>query len=217
MNRQPLEPVNELNRSRLWIVYVLIGLVFVIFVARLFTLQVVQGADYTTRAIDNRTREISLTTARVLQEQRSDMPGVSIEIESVREYPTGGTTAEVVGFLGPIPAIEQDYWESLGFVSNRDKVGYAGIENYMNDVLVGKNGSRVVEVDNSGQILRDLEPPVEPVSGNSLTLTIDTRLQAAAKAALVNWMDQKSFQLGKPYTSGVVIAMDPRTGEILAL
>ncbi|HWR65143.1 MAG TPA: penicillin-binding protein 2 [Bellilinea sp.] len=316
MNRQPLEPINEINHSRLLTVYILIGLVFIFYLARLFTLQVVQGADFTTRAIDNRTREISLTTtrgqifdrngtllarniasynvtitpadlpadegaiqevyrqlselinvpvnngnteeetvrnftpcqsdlgitqivyigetnapfdpvrikcnidettARVLQEQKSDMPGVSIEIESVREYPTGGTTAEVVGFLGPIPAIEQNYWESLGFVSNRDKVGYAGIENYMNDVLIGKNGSRVVEVDNSGQILRDLESPIEPVPGNSLTLTIDTRLQAAAKAALVNWMEQKSFQLGNNYTSGVVIAMDPRTGEVLSL
>ena len=116
--------------------------------------------------------------------------------------PPAAPPAEVVGFLGPIPAIEQNYWESLGFVANRDKVGYAGIENYMNDVLVGKNGSRVVEVDNSGQILRDLEPPVESVPGNSIVLTIDTRLQAAAKAALVNWMAQKSLLLNKKYTSG---------------
>ena len=45
-------------------VYILIGLVFIFFLARLFTLQVVEGADYTTRAVDNRTREISLTTTR---------------------------------------------------------------------------------------------------------------------------------------------------------
>jgi penicillin-binding protein 2 len=163
------------------------------------------------------TCNIDETTARIIQEKSSEMPGVSIEIEAVRDYPTGETTAEIVGFLGPIPAVEKNYWENLGFVANRDKVGYAGVENYLNDILIGKNGDRVVEVDNAGQILRDLQPPVDPVPGNSLQLTIDTRLQAAARAALINWMDRKSLQLGKPYTSGVVIAMNPKTGEILSL
>ena len=64
MNRQSLEPKNEISHGRLLIVYVLVGLVFLFFLARLFTLQVVQGEDYQTRAVDNRTREISLTTTR---------------------------------------------------------------------------------------------------------------------------------------------------------
>jgi len=316
MNRQPLEPINEIDHRRLWIIYGLIIAVAVFFLIRLFSIQIVHGQDYVTRATDNRTREISLptirgqiydrngsvlarnvasynvvvtpanlpsdegaiqevyrrlseyiqipvnngntdtesvrnftpcqtdlgisqivyigdslapydpvkikcnideTTARVLQEKSSELPGVSIEVEAVRDYPTGETTAEVVGFLGPIPAVEQRYWESLGFVANRDKVGYAGIENYLNEILIGKNGDRLVEVDNSGQILRDLQPPIEPVPGNSIQLTIDTRLQAAARAAMTNWLALKSIQLNKPYTSGVVIAMNPKTGEILAL
>jgi len=316
MNRQPLEPINEIDHRRLSIIYGLIIAVAVFFLIRLFSIQIVHGQDYVTRATDNRTREISLptirgqiydrngsvlarnvasynvvvtpanlpsdegaiqevyrrlseyiqipvnngntdtesvrnftpcqtdlgisqivyigdslapydpvkikcnideTTARVLQEKSSELPGVSIEVEAVRDYPTGETTAEVVGFLGPIPAVEQRYWESLGFVANRDKVGYAGIENYLNEILIGKNGDRLVEVDNSGQILRDLQPPIEPVPGNSIQLTIDTRLQAAARAAMTNWLALKSIQLNKPYTSGVVIAMNPKTGEILAL
>lgn len=156
--------------------------------------------------------------AMVLEETAKDMPGVGVEIESVREYPTGSTTAQVVGFLGPVPAIEQDYWESLGFIANRDKVGYAGVENSLNDVLIGKNGMRVVEVDNAGKILRDLVPPVEPVPGNSVRLTIDTRLQSIAEAALVNEMNAWNLRLGeKKYQSGAVIAMNPKTGEVLAL
>jgi len=316
MKSQPLEPINELNHGRLWIVYGLIALVFILYLGRLFSLQILQGDDYQTRAVDNRTRDIPLSTtrgqifdrngyilarnvasynvvvtpanlpadegaiqdvyrrlsdlvdipvnngntdeltvrnftpcqtdlgitqvvyigetnapyspiqikcnidektARTIQEKAADLPGVSIEVESVRDYPTGETTAEVVGFLGPIPAIEQNYWESLGFVANEDKVGYAGIENSLNDILIGKNGIRVVEVDNSGQILRDLQAPVNPVPGNSITLTLDTRLQAAARAALTDWMERKSLQVNKPYTQGVVIAMNPKTGEILAL
>jgi penicillin-binding protein 2 len=160
---------------------------------------------------------IDEATARIIQEQSADLAGVSIEIEAVREYPTGEITAEVVGFLGPVPAVEQQYWESLGFVSNRDKVGYAGVENSLNDILIGKNGLRVVEVDSAGKILRDIEPPVEPIPGSSITLTIDTRLQSAARAALIDWMQRQSLRNNKQYTQGVVIAMNPKTGEVLAL
>lgn len=161
---------------------------------------------------------IDETVAKIIAEKTKDLPGVNIEVESVREYPTGSTTAHVVGFLGPIPAIEQSYWESLGFVANRDKVGYAGVENSLNDILIGKNGSRIVEVDNSGKILRDLVSPVEPVPGNSLRLTIDTRLQAIAEAALVKEMNSWNLRIGEDkYTSGAVIAMNPKTGEILAM
>lgn len=316
MKRQPLEPKNELDLKRVRIVYGLIGAVFLFYVLRLFTLQILQGEAYQTRAADNRTREISLTTqrgkiydrngtvlarniasynvvitpgdlpgdegaiqevfrqlseiiavpvnngntdeetvrnftpcqtdlgisqivyigetnapydpvrikcnvdettAKIIREKTDDLPGVGIEVEAVREYPTGEMTAEIIGFLGPIPAIEQNYWENLGFVSNRDKVGYAGVENSLNDILIGRNGYRVVEVDNAGQILRDLEPPVEPVPGNSVTLTIDTRLQSAARAALIDWMERAGLRNNKAYTSGVVIAMNPKTGEILSL
>ncbi|MCX7975654.1 MAG: penicillin-binding transpeptidase domain-containing protein, partial [Bellilinea sp.] len=162
---------------------------------------------------------IDETTAMVIREKSADLPGVEIEIEPIRDYPTGVLTSTVVGFLGPIPAIEQDYWESLGFVANRDKVGYAGVENSLNDILMGKNGRRVVEVDNAGKIIRDVEPPVDPVPGNNIHLTIDVRLQAAARAALLNNMQFYNIRVGDPdrYTQGVVIVMDVRTGEILAL
>ncbi len=162
---------------------------------------------------------IDETTAKVIREKSIAMPGVEIEIEPLRDYPTGVLTSAVVGFLGPIPAIEQEYWQSLGFVANRDKVGYAGVENSLNNVLIGKNGQRVVEVDNAGEILRDVEPPVEAVPGNNVHLTIDVRLQSAARAALLNNMRFYNTRVGDPnrYTLGVVIAMDVRTGEILAM
>lgn len=162
---------------------------------------------------------IDETTAKVIREKSVDLPGVDIEIEPIRDYPTGVLTSTVVGFLGPIPAIEQEYWQSLGFVANRDKVGYAGVENSLNDVLIGKNGQRVVEVDNAGKILRDVEPPVDAVPGNNVHLTIDVRLQSAARAALLNNMRFYNTRVGDPdrYTQGVVIVMDVRTGEILAM
>ncbi len=157
-------------------------------------------------------------TAMIIKENSDDMPGVDIEVESVRDYPTGELTSEIIGFLGPVPAAYEEYYTELGFESGRDKVGYAGIESWMQDELGGKNGQRTVEVDSAGKIIRDLVAPVEPISGLNVELTIDTRLQAAAKAALKTELDSWNKYLGEDrMTKGAVIAMNPKTGEILAL
>lgn len=162
--------------------------------------------------------DIDPETAMVIREKKSDWPGVDIEIVPVRDYPTGELTSEVVGFLGPIPASQVDYYEDLGFVANRDKVGYAGVEQYLDEFLLGKNGQRLVEVDGAGKLIRDLEVPIPSESGNNIKLTIDTRLQAAAKTALLANMKKWNLVKGvEKYNVGAVIAMNPKTGEILAL
>ena len=162
--------------------------------------------------------DIDPDTALIIREKKHEWPGVDIEISSAREYPTGELTAEVVGFLGPIPALELDYYEDLGFVADRDKVGYAGIESWMNEELMGLNGLRTVEVDGAGQVIRDIELPVPAESGANIRLTIDTRLQLAARTALINRMEEENLKYPEPkYNNGAVIAMNPKTGEILAL
>lgn len=161
---------------------------------------------------------ISEELARVLRERAVDWPGVSVETEPIRDYPTGSLTAAVVGFLGPIPEALQDVYEARDFVANRDKVGYAGIETSLDDILLGRNGKRVVQEDVAGQVLRNLEPPIPPVAGNNVVLTIDTRLQKAAEAALVDEIRFQNEYFGTTrISSGVVIAMNPKTGEILAM
>jgi penicillin-binding protein 2 len=141
-----------------------------------------------------------------------------LEIEPIREYPTGSLTANIVGFLGPIPAALEDDYEARNFVPNRDKVGYAGVETSLDDILLGKNGRRVVQIDVAGQVLRNLESPIEPVAGNNVVLTLDTRLQKAAEAALVDEINYwNTFLSTTQISSGVVIAMNPKTGEILAM
>ena len=89
--------------------------------------------------------DIDQQVAMAIQENVSTWPGVGIDVVPIRDYPTGSLTASIVGFLGPIPAIEEDYYRSIGFVPNRDKVGYAGVELYYQDLLAGINGHRVVE------------------------------------------------------------------------
>ena len=159
-------------------------------------------------------REIAL----VVEENRENWPGAAVEIEPVRDYPTGSLTASIVGFLGPIPAVSEEYYRSIGYVPNRDKVGYAGVELYFQDVLAGRNGIREVEWDVGGQILRDLAAPEPATPGSNIVLTIDTRLQQAVEAILLDEINDWNLYFGKEsMTSGVVIAIDPGTGEILAM
>ena len=75
-----------------------------------------------------------------------------------------------------------------------------------------------MQVDVAGQELRNLEPPVAPIPGNNIHLTIDSRLQAAAEASLLQEINFWNTYFARiRISSGVVIAMNPKTGEILAM
>jgi len=165
------------------------------------------------------TCNISEELARVIREKAVDWPGVSVEIDPIRDYPTGSLTANVVGFLGPIPAALEDVYRERRFIPNRDKIGYAGVETSLDDILLGRNGERTVQIDVAGQVLRNLQPPILPVAGNNVVLTIDTRLQKVAEAALIDEINYwyAFFNNTTRISSGVVIAMNPQTGEILAM
>jgi penicillin-binding protein 2 len=158
-------------------------------------------------------------TAMVVREHEVDWPGVSVEIDPMRDYPTGSLTATIVGFLGPIPASLEMEYRAQGFLPNRDKVGYAGVEYSMNDTLIGTPGERTVEVDVAGQVLSNLTPPITPIPGNNIVLTIDSRLQQAVASILKRDIDYWNHDYYGKYqiSSGVVIAMNPKTGEILAM
>ena len=156
--------------------------------------------------------------ARIVRERAVAWPGVTVDIEPIRDYPTGSLTSNVIGFLGPIPASQLEYYEDLGFVAGRDKIGYAGVEATMDDILAGRNGERVVEVDVAGKELRNLEPPIPAVPGNNLSLSIDIRLQMAAEGVLLREINGWNAYFGKVrISSAVTIAMNPKTGEILAM
>jgi len=162
--------------------------------------------------------DIEETTARILRQQQIDMPGVTVEAVPSREYPTGVLTSAVIGYLGPIPAAEVEFWESLGFLADRDKVGYGGLEFEYQELLAGQNGLKLVEKDVAGSLLHEVGAGNPPMPGNGLLLTLDTRLQAIATAALENRMEFLNRVARDVRTTiGTVIAMNPQTGEILAM
>jgi penicillin-binding protein 2 len=174
-------------------------------------------------------------TAMTIREHASDWPGVGIEVQPIREYPTGSLTSDIIGFLGPVPesqATAQCY-KTANLVNNRDKVGYAGIESQLQcddntnplvpgnngkPLLSGINGEQDVSIDVAGQQVSGANQLIPPKPGYSVNLTIDTRLQAIAQGAIKKWLDHfNSVSLAPHYNQAAVIAINPKTGEILSL
>lgn len=162
--------------------------------------------------------DVDEKVAQTVQEKSVDMPGVGVEVEPLRDYPTGSLTSTIIGYLGPISEQNEAYYRSLGFDPNRDKIGFAGVERTFQEILAGQNGRRVVEWDAAGKIIRDIQEPTQPKPGHNITLTIDSRLQGIAEAVLIdniNWWTRHLDRIR--ITSGSVIVMNPQTGEILAM
>ncbi len=165
-------------------------------------------------------RDIDHETARMLISEQGSFPGVEVEWVSVRQYPTGALTSHLIGYMGPIPEDRADAFEAQGYVLDRDRIGYDGIEFSLQDLLAGQPGSQIVERDVAGEIVRTVGDSVAPQDGYSVRLTLDVELQRAAQEALVDMVNQlKEQNPDNPigYDRGVVIASNPRTGEILAM
>ncbi len=162
--------------------------------------------------------DIDQDVARIIMSERNSLPGVDIDWVSVREYPTGALTAHLIGYMGPIPPERADEYEALGYVLDRDRIGYDGIEFSLDPYLAGNPGFQVVERDVAGLIIRTIGQTRPPQPGYSIRTTIDVDLQREAQKALVNMIDFQNTYWGRTITErGVVIAMNPKTGEILAM
>ena len=138
-------------------------------------------------------------------ESHSD-PATFPELELVeshrRLYPRNGMGAHVLGYVAEVS--EQDLnSEAFAAYSQGDIVGKAGLERQYNDRLIGTDGQKRAVVDSSGRE-RDVLDRIEAIPGNDLTLTLDLDLQAVAELSLEG-------------VRGAVVALDPRTGEVLAM
>ena len=150
-------------------------------------------------------------------EQSDLLPGVSVQVASVREYPTGAATAHVVGYLGPIGPEEELRLRELGYDPAFDRIGYAGIEAFFETELAGERGTETWVVDVAGQRL-NLVDEKKRVAGMSVQLTLDMDLQEAAQESLTRRLNIVNAEAQRLVTQqGVVIAMNPNNSEILAL
>ncbi|MEN3967976.1 penicillin-binding protein 2 [Acinetobacter sp. BWR-L5] len=135
-------------------------------------------------------------------EVKYQFPGVNIETQMTRYYPHGELFAHVIGYVGRIndkelKSINKDLYAGTNLI------GKIGVEKSYEDLLHGVPGNESVEADAHGNVLRHLGRK-EPVRGNDLYLSLDYGLQTVASEQLAG-------------RRGAIVAMDPRTGEILAL
>lgn len=162
-------------------------------------------------------QDIPQRSAMQLLEERYSLPGVDVQAVAVREYPTGELTSQIIGYMGPISPEQQLELLELGYNPAYDRIGYAGMEYSLETQLAGQRGREVNEVDVAGAVVNNIET-LDPVAGLNVQLTIDTELQQAAEEALREQIDRLNAERGAIVSeTGVVIAMNPQTGEVLAM
>ncbi|HZS11310.1 MAG TPA: penicillin-binding protein 2, partial [Nitrospirales bacterium] len=145
---------------------------------------------------------LTLREAAIIEAHRLDLPGLMVQAESKRNYPTGLAAAHVLGYVGEVSA---DQLERPEFVSLHQGsiIGQYGIEKTYDRLLRGDAGQKLMEVDALGHEKRTVEMQ-RPESGSDLYLTIDIRLQSLAE-----------HLLGEE--AGAIVALDVTTGDVLAM
>jgi penicillin-binding protein 2 len=133
---------------------------------------------------------------------RNELPELDTIMAHRRLYPRNGFMAHLIGYVGEVTddMLNQPQFE---LYNPGDVVGVSGVERQYNNVLMGTNGARRALVNSHGREV-GLLGETDAIPGKQLKLTLDIDLQIAAEEALE----------GK---NGAIVAMDPRTGEILAM
>lgn len=146
-------------------------------------------------------------TAFTVEEMHLQLPGVVVRIDPLRQYLEGAVTAHTLGYMGRITREEYTQLKDLNYQLN-DKLGKAGVERSFEKELRGKLGWEQVEVDANGRKVSTLSQR-GPEPGHNLILTIDIDLQRKITELVRQNMGQSRY--------AVAIAMNPKTGEVLAM
>src|SRR5579872_609236 len=146
--------------------------------------------------------DITPDELQFIEAHRNELPELDTIMAHRRLYPRNGFMAHLIGYVGEVTddMLNQPQFE---LYNPGDVVGISGVERQYNSLLMGTNGSRQALVDSHGREVGRLGE-TEAIPGKQLKLTVDIDLQIAAEEALE----------GK---NGAIVAMDPHTGEILAM
>ena len=150
-------------------------------------------------------RDVGHRIVTMIEENRLDLPGVIILAEPVRHYLHGTLAAHALGYVNEIDEAELGTRREQGYRQG-DLIGKAGVERAYEPILRGVDGRLRMEVDALGRPLREIAR-IPAVPGRSIVLSLDLDLQKAAAEGL----------RGSGQKSGAVVAIDPRTGGVLAM
>jgi penicillin-binding protein 2 len=144
-------------------------------------------------------RGLTLEDVAKIEEWKLELPGVIVEVEPQRVYPTGRFATHLLGYVREV----SDEQMRQGLYRRGDMVGQTGLERLLDDYLRGQDGGESVEVDALGRHLGVLRR-AEPTPGAEVITTVDRRVQEAAEQAMAGH-------------AGAVVVMDPRNGDVLAM
>lgn len=138
----------------------------------------------------------------LLETNRVHLPGVFVDVRPTRAYHYGSLAAHVLGYIGEVDEVELKQRRGQAYRMG-SMIGKYGVEYEWEAYLKGVDGGRQIEVDALGREIKSLRS-VDPFPGSNVVLTIDLGLQKVAEEAYQDKM-------------GALIAMEPKTGRILAL
>jgi penicillin-binding protein 2 len=153
-----------------------------------------------------------------LAEHQTEFPGVQISETQLRRYERRTFASHILGYVAEITEQQLDRLEGKGYAAG-DTIGYTGVEASYDTYLRGKPGVGSVAVDAAGRVNGERRFSDLPEAGHSLRLTIDAELQQTAEDAIRYGirLARETYERGWAATGGAIVAMDPDTGEILAL
>ncbi|MEY3183129.1 MAG: hypothetical protein RLZ35_1114 [Pseudomonadota bacterium] len=129
-------------------------------------------------------------------------PGIEVVAHPIRHYPFHALFAHVLGYIGPLNDQDLSNVNKVKYRGTRH-IGKTGLEKFYETTLHGDVGYQHIETDAHGHVVR-VQGTTPPVPGNNLILGIDLALQSAAFKAM-------------NHLKGAVVALDPQTGDILAM
>jgi penicillin-binding protein 2 len=144
-------------------------------------------------------RGLTLEEVARVEEWKLELPGVIVEVEPQRMYPTSRFAAHLLGYVREA----NDEQLKQGRYRRGDMVGQSGLERLLDNYLRGIDGGERIEVDAMGRPIRVIQHS-EPNPGAHVVTTVDRRIQEAAERAMEGH-------------AGAVVVMDPRSGDVLAM
>ena len=144
-------------------------------------------------------RGLTLEDVTKVEERKLELPGVIVEVEPQRTYPTSTFAAHLLGYVREV----SDEQMKQGRYRRGDMIGQSGLERLLDEYLRGRDGGERIEVDAYGRPVQLMRRD-EPNPGAQVITTIDRRIQEAAEQAMA----------GK---AGSVVVIDPRNGDVLAM
>lgn len=145
--------------------------------------------------------------AAAVEERREGLPRLRLERRLVREYPGGDAVAHLVGYVGEIDPRELADTASFAGYQAGQQIGRAGLEMQYETLLAGVRGERYAEVDGRGNLVGSVAPrqTMDAVAGRDLRITLDLELQQFIDSIFPSRLN------------GAVVAIEPETGDVLAL